>query len=233
MTLIALWSRLLDLISPRCCAVCGRRLFAGESDICVECVVALPRTDFVLSPKDNDLARFFWGLMPIERATALFYYRAHSETSNIIYSLKYHGQASLGVALGRIAAREAMGTDFFEGVDMIVPVPLARKRERQRGYNQSEMIAEGISEMTGIGMRTDVVKRTKFLDTQTKLSRWERQENVKGLFKLIDAESIRGKHVLLVDDVVTTGATINACAEAMMAAGDVRFSVMVLGFSHS
>ena len=230
---ISIWSRMLDIISPRACAVCGGRLAVTEDCLCSVCGLRLPRTWFWREPCDNAMAHLFWGQLSVERAAALFYHEAHSETAAAIYSLKYHGRPDIGVALGRMAAAEFAMAGFFSGIDAIVPVPLARKRQRGRGYNQSERIACGVSEATGIPVLRDTVRRTAFSKSQTELGRWGRMENVEGLFRLADAAPLRGRHILIVDDIVTTGATIMACAKALKGAGDIRLSVMTLGFTRS
>ena len=228
---ISFWTRLLDMISPRLCTVCGERLSVTEEVLCGKCNLHLPRTGFQRDPQENIMAKMFWGQIPIERATALFYYEAHAKTANIIYELKYQNHPEIGETMGRMMARELQISNFFEGIDGIVPVPLAKKRERQRGYNQSHELAKGISEITGLPIYKKVVRRTVFEGSQTSLGRWERNENVEQVFELKDATTIQGKHLLIVDDVVTTGATVIACAKELCKAEGVRISVLSLGLA--
>ncbi|MBR1412091.1 MAG: ComF family protein [Prevotella sp.] len=230
---ISFWSRLLDLISPRLCVVCGERLSITEEVLCGKCNLHLPRTDFQQNPYENVMAKLFWGQIPIERATALFYYEPHAETANLLYELKYKNHPEIGEVLGRMMARELQLSGFFEGIDGIIPIPLAPKRQRQRGYNQSLCIAEGISEVTGLPILKKAIRRTIFEGSQTSRGRWERNENVEHVFELLDAESVRGKHLLVVDDVVTTGATMIACSKELAKADDVRISVLSIGFAKS
>ena len=230
---ISFWSRLLDLISPRMCVVCSRRLSVSEEVICATCNLHLPRTGFQRDPYENIMAKTFWGQIPIERATALFYYEPHAETANILYDMKYRNHPEIGEVMGRMMAKEFQPAGFFDGIDGIVPVPLARKRERQRGYNQSQELAKGISEVVGLPIYNKVVKRCKFEGSQTSRGRWERNENVEKMFQLTDGERICGKDLLLIDDVVTTGATIIACAKELVKAGGVKISVLSLGFTKS
>ena len=230
---ISFWARLLDLISPRLCVVCGSRLAVTEDTLCSKCYLHLPRTDFGHDLYENVMAKLFWGQMAIEKATALFYYEPHAETAQILYEMKYKNHPEIGVVMGRMMAKELMRSGLFEGIDAIVPVPLARKRERQRGYNQSLELAKGVSEVTGLPIANKVVRRTKFVGSQTQRGRWERNENVEDVFELVDSDSISGKHLLLIDDVVTTGATIIACAQEMRKASNVKFSVLALGYSKS
>ena len=227
---ISFWSSLLDLISPRTCVVCGQRLSVSEETICTKCNLHLPRTGFQQNPYENIMAKMFWGQIPIERAAALIYYEPHAETANILYELKYKNHPEIGEVMGRLMARELQMSNFFEGIDAIIPVPLAKKRERQRGYNQSHELAKGVSESTGLPIYNKVVRRTVFEGSQTSLGRWERNENVEQVFELKDT-TIQGKHLLIVDDVVTTGATVIACAKELCKAGDVRISVLSLGLA--
>jgi len=230
---ISFWHRLLDLISPRLCVVCGHRLTVTEEVICARCNFHLPRTGFQHNAYENDMAKLFWGQIPIERATAFFYYEAHAETANILYELKYKDHPEIGEIFGRMFAAEIKSAGFFDGIDGIVPVPLAKKRQRQRGYNQSEEIAQGISEITGLPIYKKVVKRISFKGSQTNKGRWDRQENVERVFDLIDAEAVSNKHLLLIDDVVTTGATCIACAKVLCQSANVRISILSLGFAKS
>ena len=230
---ISYWTRLLDLIAPRLCMACGQRLTVSEQDVCAVCYMHLPRTDFQMQPTDNPMARMYWGLIPVERAAALFYYEAGAGPSQIVYELKYHNHPEVGVTMGRMLARELQGSGFFDGIDALVPIPLARKRQRQRGYNQSLMLAQGISQATGIAIYNKVVRRKAFTESQTKLYRWERQENVENIFELTDADAIAGKHLLIVDDVVTTGATTTACSRELLKATGVTVSILSLAFTKS
>ena len=230
---VSFWHRLLDLISPRLCVVCGQRLTVSEDVICTKCNLHLPRTDFHQDPYENEMAKLFWHQIPVERATALFYYESHAETANILYELKYKGHPEVGEVMGRLMAKELKPSGFFDGIDGIVPIPLAKKRQRQRGYNQSLEIARGISAITSLSIYNKVVRRKAFEGSQTNKGRWERNENVEGVFELKDASAIQGKHLLMVDDVVTTGATVIACVQELCKAGNVKVSVIALGFSKS
>ena len=223
----------MDLISPRLCVVCGNRLAVTEETLCSKCYLHLPRTDFANDLYENVMAKLFWGQIKLEKATALFYYEPHAETAQILYELKYKNHPEIGVVMGRMMAKELMKSGLFEDIDALVPVPLAKKREHERGYNQSLELAKGVSEVTHLPIANQVVRRTKFVDSQTHRGRWERNENVEGVFELVDGDSLSGKHVLLIDDVVTTGATIIACAQEMQKASNLRISVLALGFAKS
>jgi ComF family protein len=230
---ISFWRRLLDLIAPRLCVVCGHRLTVTEEVICAKCNFHLPRTGFHHHAYDNEMAKLFWAQIPIEKATAFFYYEAHAETANIIYELKYKNHPEIGNIVGRMLAKEIRSSGFFDGIDGIVPIPLAKKRLRQRGYNQSMEIAQGVSEMTGLPIYKKVVRRNSFKGSQTNKGRWDRQENVEHVFELTDATAVSNKHLLLIDDVITTGATCIACAKALCQSGNIRISILALGFAKS
>lgn len=177
------------------------------------------------------MAKLFWILIPIENAAALFFYYSHSDSTNVILKFKYNGNWNYAEDMGRIAAYEFMEYDFFNGIDAIVPIPITKKRERERGYNQSYHIALGVKTITGLPIINDAVKRTSFTESQTQKSSLERKENVKNAFKLVNGEKVRGKHILIIDDVVTTGSTITSCAEELMKAGAIAFSVLSIGFT--
>ena len=222
----------MDLISPRLCVVCGNRLAVTEETLCSKCYLHLPRTDFANDLYENVMTKLFWGQIKLEKATALFYYEPHAETAQILYELKYKNHPEIGVVMGRMMAKELMKSGLFEDIDALVPVPLAKKRERERGYNQSLELAKGVSEVTGLPIANLVIRRTKFVGSQTKRGRWERNENVEHVFELVD-DNISDQHLLLIDDVVTTGATVIACAKEMQKASNVKISVLALGFAKS
>lgn len=226
---ISFWHRVINLIAPEACMVCGARLGIDEQVVCTACNLHLPRTGFVATPYDNVMARRFWGKIPIERAAALFFYEAGSEVSHIIHNLKYHNHPEVGVVLGRMAAEEMAHFDFFDGIDIIMPVPLERKHQRHRGYNQSMEIAQGVSMVTHLPIVKDAVKRTTFHGSQTQKSVAQRMENVEGAFCLTGKADLTGRHVLVVDDIVTSGATICSCVEPMLTIPGLKVSVFSLG----
>ena len=223
-------SAFLSLFFPRCCVACGKPLAKGEQGICVMCNINLPRTNYHLR-KDNPAEQLFWGKIPLERATSYFFYRKGSDFRKILHQLKYGGQKELGSIMGRHMAAELQSSDFFQGIDVIIPIPLHKKKQQLRGYNQSEYIARGISEVTGIPLDTVSVIRHKNTETQTRKSAFERWENVDGIFELRSSENLSGKHVLIVDDVLTTGSTSVACASCLMQIEGIRFSILTLAMA--
>ena len=224
-------TRLLDVVMPRTCAICGGRLTVGESVICSVCHLHLPMTGHEQSPLDNPLARLFWGQFPIERAAAFFYFEPHAAPSRIIYDMKYHDHPEIAHDMGMLAARHFAPSGFFDGIEAIIPLPITRKRQWQRGYNQSSEIARGVSSVTGIPILKNVVRRTKFSQSQTTQRGQERLKNVEDAFLLTDPQRIAGRHILLIDDIVTTGATVIACGRELSKATGVSISVMSLGLT--
>ena len=225
------WTRFLDFISPRLCVVCGHRLAPSERSLCGVCMFHLPRTNYHQRPLENPMAQLFWKLTSIQKAAALFYYQPHSEMAQLVYRLKYNNRPDIGEDMGRVMAHEMQRSDFFSDIDVLLPVPLARKRYRQRGYNQSEQLAIGISSVTGLPIVNKALCRNAFQQSQTSLNRWQRQENVADTFELHDDSQLRNRHVLLIDDVCTTGATLIACAHALQDIEGIRISVLTLGFT--
>lgn len=220
---------LLDFISPRACRICGKRLSTIEEEICTVCNRHLPRTGYAAMPYENNMAKRFWGRINIERAAALFFYESHNSPSRLIHDLKYHGKEDVGVWLGRITAEEFAAEGFFEGIDMIVPVPITWRRRWKRGYNQSTAIARGVAEVTGLPVNAKALKRTHFSTSQTQLSTTERMTNVENSFRIRNDKDLEGKHILIIDDIVTTGATASACDKELEKAGAEKISVMSIG----
>lgn len=218
---------LLSLFFPRCCIICGNPLAKGEAYLCARCNMNLPRTG-LHKFKDNAVEQLFWGKIPLERATSYLYYRKGSDFRQILYRLKYRGQKEIGEVMGRCMATELLSCNFFSDMDVIIPVPLHPKKQRLRGYNQSEWIARGVSAVTGIPVDVGSVIRCKNTATQTRKTTFERWENVDQTFLLHFPERFGGKHLLIIDDVLTTGATTVACVSAFAEVEGVRISVLTL-----
>lgn len=215
------------LLFPRSCIVCGGALSEKDNYLCVSCHVHLPRTDYYLE-EDNEVARLFWGKVSLQHAASYFYYSKGSDYCRILYRLKYHHCKEVGEVMGRFMAAEMQNSAFFNDVDLIVPVPLHKKKERLRGYNQCEWIAKGVSAVTGIPVNTSGLVRTVHNSTQTKKSANERWENVQNIFSVSFPEEFTAKHILLIDDVLTTGATLHACASVLKELDGVKVSILTL-----
>lgn len=218
---------LKELLFPRYCKVCRRRLMHSEQHLCINCLLDLPRTHYERDP-NNLLMQHLMEWPEVIRATAYFNYYKEGKYSSLIHHLKYYDHPEVGTYLGRLAATELKAGEFFDGIDLIVPVPLSKKKQRQRGYNQCDYIARGISEITGIAMCTDCIERSVNTDTQTAKGRIERWKNTEGIFRITNAEILKDKHILLLDDVATTGATLHACISTLLTVPGVRISVFAL-----
>ena len=225
-----LWDDVISLLLPRICHGCGNQLLRNEKVICTGCYVLIPKTNFHLSP-ENPVEKLFWGRCLIERAAAFSYYTRDSRIRRMIHHLKYRGASEIGNELGRIYGNSLIKSDFLKGIDLIIPVPLHPSKKRQRGYNQSDLISMGISDASGIPVGTDILKRTTVTGTQTRKSRYDRWTNVNDIFRVTCPQRLEGKHVLIVDDVITTGSTIEACANEILKEENTKVSVAALAFS--
>lgn len=220
-------SDFIDFILPRHCAVCGEVLSRGERELCLNCLLAMPLID---EAHCAELEKLFWGIVPVERVASYFYYRKGSPYNNLLHNLKYRNKPQIGLLLAGNAAKELLPKGFFDGVELIIPLPLSKKKERSRGYNQCDYIADGLSQVTGIPVCKNCISRTKANETQTHKSREERWKNVEGIFAVSNPDAVRGKHILLIDDVLTTGATIADCARALVEVG-CRVTIFTLAYS--
>lgn len=222
----------LRLFFPSRCLLCRCRLQVGEQFVCAACFHRLPFTGFRGRP-DNVVERIFWEKVPVVRANAYLRYLPGAESRNIFFRLKYYDRPQVGRYFGRLMAADLAATGFFESIDCIVPLPLSRQRERRRRYNQSLELARGVSEYVGLPIENQAVVRVVDNPSQTRKRTDERHENVRGIFSLRDAERLAWRHVLLVDDILTTGATLLSCARELAKADGIRISVLVLGLAGS
>ena len=230
---LSIVDKIVDLVFPRYCPVCGNRLDIDERPICIDCNLRLPRTDNFLHPTDNAFAQSLYGKAHCERVAAFFRFIPHSDAAGIIYDAKYHGKDVYAEQMGYMMAQEASLHGFFEGIDAIVPVPITARRRWHRGFNQSESIAQGIRKVTGLPIISNALLRTDFSESQTKLDAYERKANVEKAFLLVDPAAVSHKHVLLVDDIATTGATLVACANQLEQAAGCVISILTIGKTSS
>ncbi len=220
-----LFKCLVNLLFPRTCAACGNLLLEGEEIVCTTCRFLMPKTHYEMNP-NNPLAQNFFGQMPFNAVSAEFFFSKSGKVQHLIHGLKYHHCRENGVFLGQEIGKSLLKAPDFQGIDFIIPIPLHPKKEKLRGYNQSHVIAEGIKEITGIPIAEHCLVRSVFTATQTKKSREERWDNVKDIFILENAGKLAGKHVLLVDDVLTTGATLMSAGKALMQVEEIKISVV-------
>jgi ComF family protein len=214
----------ISLIYPNICAACGNSLFKHEEVLCNFCEFHLPQTNFHME-EENPVSAIFWGRANIVSAAAYYHFNKGSKVQRLIHLLKYKGRRDIGIYLGRQYGSFLKNSPFFSTVEVIIPVPLHRKKLRKRGYNQSELFALGLGTSMKIPVDTITLYRKKATETQTKKSRFKRWVNVAEIFALKDPEKLNGRHVLLVDDVITTGATLEACILALHAIPGIRISV--------
>ncbi|MBE6195112.1 MAG: ComF family protein [Rikenellaceae bacterium] len=222
----------LSLVLPRTCIACGRTLLEAESCMCIACRYNMPTTNFA-KQKSNPIKRLFENVMPIESAAALFWFVGGSEWQRIIHNFKYYNRWFFAQKMGEWLGEELRDSGNFEDIDLIIPIPLHFRKRLLRGYNQSEQLAIGVGRKMGVECNFRAIKRCRYNDSQTSKSNSERWENVDNIFEVRDSSKLRGRHILLVDDVLTTGATIGSCAHAIFDAcgGDVRISVASLAVS--
>lgn len=222
-------SGMADIMFPRQCEMCGRRLAISESLVCTTCNLSLPRTDDPMSPYDNHTARLLWGRVGVERCVSFVYYHPHTSAAMMVYKMKYGGRDDIAGKLGRLMAHELVPTGFFDSIDGIVPMPLHDRRRRERGYNQSYEMAQGIRSVTHIDIYENIVERTRYTESQARQTLTGRAKNVVGAFALKDARRAEGKHLPLIDDIITTGATLAECAEQLAKISGVRISILTFG----
>lgn len=224
----SLISSVEHIFFPHVCHGCGSELPQRRQQICRSCLASLPFTHFELHP-DNPVEKTFHGRVRLEAATSLLFFTPSSLTQHLIHQFKYGGKQDLARYLGRLMGKALLNSGRFPAPDLIVPLPLHKRRETQRGYNQAALLAEGVSEKLGIAMMPHALVRDKASETQTQRTREDRWQNVSGQFR-INFPNIRG-NILLIDDVITTGATLDACASIINAIPGTTVSIATLAFA--
>ena len=223
------WGKpLLHLLFPNICAVCGKSLFDFEPVICTPCKVHLPTTNYHRNP-DNKVAAMFWGRLHLVHCSALLHYKKGNSVQKLIHQLKYKGREDIGSFLGTLCGKSLKSNPELSNLSGVIPVPLHPKKMRIRGYNQCTSIAKGIADVLNIPVLDKVVARNAFNTSQTKKDRYSRWENTHDQFTLLDPESIQHKHILIVDDVITTGSTLEALASSLNPENEAQLSVVTIG----
>jgi ComF family protein len=218
------------LMLPRICPGCGRMMTGFKEVICLRCLTNLPRTGFFEQP-DNPVERLFWGRAEVAAAGSQYYFTGGSSIQRILHALKYKGNRNAGQVLGSCLGESLLKTSRFKPLDAIIPLPLHPERQRMRGYNQAECVATGCAEVIGKPVWKGLVLRVKKTETQTKKSRFDRWNNLTGVFALSNPARISNRHLLLVDDVVTTGASLEACAQVIIAAAPASLRIATVAYA--
>ncbi|MCD7973434.1 MAG: ComF family protein [Candidatus Azobacteroides sp.] len=224
------WQEFVSLFFPELCKVCQCKLLKQEQYICLSCLYYLPRTNYHFYKSNSTEERFF-GKFPLEKATSFIKYVKGSPYHNLLTHIKYHGNKELGAFMGECFAIDLDKNSFFLDVDIILPVPLHQRKLKKRGYNQSEWIAMGIGKVLKKRVDASFLYRKSPGSTQTRKNAYERWLNVENIFAIKSAEKLKGKHILLVDDVLTTGATLASCANTLQSIEGIKISVATLSIA--
>lgn len=220
---------LFHLLFPNVCAGCGNDMITGNTSLCLKCIDAMPETNFE-KHTNNPIEKKFWGRIPLAGATAQYYFTRESLMQQLMHEFKYRGNKDLGFQLGKMMGQSLKRSGRLR-VDALIPLPLFASKEKRRGFNQATVLCEGIAEELKIPVLKNVIIRSTYTDTQTKKSRIDRWLNMEGKFILNNPSIIYGKHLLLVDDVVTTGATLEACGMELLKATDTCLSIATLCYA--
>ena len=229
-TLPDMWQGFLHLLFPEVCVACTQDLPSSGSCFCLKCRIALAPSDMHLS-RENEFTDRFWGRLPIYSGAALYYFTRKSPIQRALHQLKYHNKPDIGIQIGREFGKRLKQSDHFRTIDLIVPVPLHPRKERLRGYNQSAMFAQGLSETMEIPWSGSALVRNRFTESQTRKKRIERFQNVEEGFSVRKPALIEGRHLLLVDDVLTTGATLEICAQQLLRVPGTRLSMATIAIA--
>jgi ComF family protein len=219
----------ISLLFPITCASCGKSLFKNEENICIYCIYHLPKTNFHLQ-QENIVSKFFWGRVTIQSAAAFLEFHKGGNVQKLIYALKYKGQKNIGITLGKLYGQELKIHKMYKTINTIVPVPLHAKKEKRRGYNQSFYFAMGLAQSMNVPIDNTSLQRILVSESQTKKSRFNRWKNIESAFQVKESNALKGQHILLVDDVVTTGATLEACAQTLLQIPSVKISIATIAF---
>ncbi|OQP47536.1 phosphoribosyltransferase [Niastella yeongjuensis] len=221
---------LLHLFIPHHCAGCGSDIIGRQQVLCMHCINRLPVTGFH-HHADNPIEKIFWGRMPIDAASSYLYFSKDSLLQHIVHELKYKGNKELGLFIGRKMGEALLQTQRFQQIDALVPLPLFTARQRKRGYNQASLLCRGMAAVLSLPVLEQIIRRHTSSDTQTNKNRIDRWLNMQHKFELQQPDAISGKHILLVDDVITTGATLEACGQQLLTVPSTRLSIMTMAFT--
>ncbi|HMZ45474.1 MAG TPA: phosphoribosyltransferase family protein [Chitinophagaceae bacterium] len=220
----------LHLIFPNYCEGCGTDNITEDHFLCIKCIAALPVTGFE-NVYENTIEKMFYGRLNLQYATAGFYFSKQTLMQHLMHQLKYKGNKEAGLFLGKMLGLQLLHSDKFKTIDAIIPMPISSKKIVVRGYNQAEIISQGITMVFNKPILKNVVVRIINSKTQTKQNRVERWENMKGVFEIKNKIDLEGKHILLVDDIVTTGATLEACGKVILQNGNCTLSIATVAYT--
>jgi ComF family protein len=215
------------LIYPCTCVACGQKLVKGETEICLSCLLEIPKTNFHLDP-ENPVWKLFRGRVKIGFASSFLFFEKKGKVQSILHAIKYKGNKDLACQLGNLYGQILSRDGVLNGADFLIPIPLHPLKLKKRGYNQSEEWGKGLAAATGISLVTNNLYRTENTDSQTRKSRIARWENVKDIFGIQRPEEIQGKRIVILDDVVTTGSTLEAAAISLQKAGAAQTDILTL-----
>ena len=225
--MLTIWNDFLNLFLPNNCVICNEPLFEGEKQICLKCLVDLPQTKYWL--KDNNpVFQLFIGKAYVINAAAFLHFEKGGKVQKLVHAFKYRNNKDLAYQMGRLAAKACHANPVYRQVDVLVPVPLHSKRKRERGYNQSEWICRGIAAVWNLPICTNVLLRKKRTVTQTRKTIYDRWFNVQDIFVLKNPQTLKGKHILLVDDVITSGSTLVFCTNMLLSIPEIKVSILAL-----
>lgn len=224
------WYDFIGLLFPRICACCEHNLWTGETIICTSCLFKLPRTQYHREV-DNPVEQIFWGRVQVQHAASFLFFNKGNRVQQLIHQLKYNGRKDIGIHLGKLYGTELMSEPRWKQASGIIPVPLHPRKKAKRGFNQSEEISRGISEVLDIPVITNHLIRRSATTTQTRKNRFQRWKNVEHIFAIRHPEKLENKTVILVDDIITTGATIEACMQTLHRVKGIKVLVLTLGFT--
>ncbi len=221
---------IFNIFYPEICVCCKNQLTTNEKTICITCRHDLPVTNFT-DEKDNLVEKIFYGRVPIQEATSLFYFLKKGKVQQLIHELKYNKQQQVGTFIGEWLSEEILESERFKTIDCIIPVPLHKKKQKQRGYNQVITFGQSLSQKLNIPFYENVLTKTTSTTTQTKKLRFDRWKNAEHLFKIENIELIENKHVLIIDDIITTGATLEACILSIKNAKNITISIAAMAYT--
>ncbi len=227
---MTLFDDFISLIFPQVCNSCGKLLFKNEEIICTKCLYKLPKTNFHKN-NDNPVMQIFWGRIELHSAAAFLNFTKSGKVQRLIHQLKYKSKTEVGVLLGELYGKDLKKADLYKSIDVVIPVPLHWKKQKKRGFNQSDVFGRGIAKSMNIKLDTKSLIRNVDTATQTKKTREQRWENVRDVFELKNGKQLEDKHILLIDDVITTGSTMEASANTLLTIPGVKVSVATIAFA--